>query len=113
MNLFLGGQPSTSLLKVNLTLVTTAECNVKFESSRKVPYGLLDSQLCAGDANGEKDTCQVSSHFEHEHYSEFSIIFSVRFKGRLRRSTAGSSTFIRWPPRIPRHRDYIFWTRLR
>lgn len=57
-----GGKQSNDLLKADLELVDNAECNKSYENqkTRALSVGIVDSQLCAGDMTGEKDTCQVS-----------------------------------------------------
>lgn len=56
---FIGGRSSDSLLKVNLTIISNDACAEAYGKERKIRSGIIDSQLCAGDARGEKDTCQV------------------------------------------------------
>jgi hypothetical protein len=58
-----GGSVSSALLKVVLDVIPGNQCKSNYASAAKsqLASGILDeSQMCAGDANGEKDTCGVS-----------------------------------------------------
>lgn len=57
----IGGKAAKLLQKVNLTVVDTSSCSALYKTERKIPNGLQESQLCAGDAKGERDTCQGDS----------------------------------------------------
>ncbi|XP_055851506.1 serine protease snake-like [Episyrphus balteatus] len=52
---------SEHLLKVNLTIFPSEYCAPFFKRQRKFKSGLTDSQICAGDRDGNKDTCQGDS----------------------------------------------------
>ncbi|XP_017106428.3 trypsin-1-like [Drosophila bipectinata] len=54
------GLSSAQLLKVRLQLVSNDICRFHY-SSEQLSRGLLDSQMCAGDDSGERDTCQGDS----------------------------------------------------
>jgi secreted trypsin-like serine protease len=51
------------LLKVTLNIYDNAECAARYpaELNRKLPRGIVNSQLCAGYLAGGKDTCQGDS----------------------------------------------------
>ncbi|XP_025198707.1 venom protease-like [Melanaphis sacchari] len=54
------GPVSPDLLKVDLEVIPASQCKSNYASSAKsqLPNGILDdSQICAGYARGEKDTC--------------------------------------------------------
>lgn len=58
-----GSTLSEQLQKVVLELFTTDECNKTYsnEIGRQLSRGIdVETQLCAGSHNSEKDTCQVS-----------------------------------------------------
>lgn len=55
------GDKSDDLLKVLLNIYTPRECQPSFEINSKLPQGLVDSQLCAGNRGDRKDTCQGDS----------------------------------------------------
>lgn len=55
-----GGQKSDDLLKVSLNLFSLDECKKLYGRHRRIPKGILASQLCAGSRTGE-DTCQGDS----------------------------------------------------
>nr|BAM18077.1 serine protease [Papilio xuthus] len=52
---------SKVLLKAMLQIVPRESCNAMYTTSRKLPNGILDGQICAGDPNGVMDTCQGDS----------------------------------------------------
>lgn len=54
-----GGMASNKLLKVDLQIFNSDECALGYQSERSLRNGIMDSQVCAGDSTGEKDTCQV------------------------------------------------------
>lgn len=57
-----GGQKADDLLKVSLNLFPFDECKKLYGRHRRIPKGILASQLCAGSRNGEdRDTCQGDS----------------------------------------------------
>lgn len=55
------GKPSDQLLKVDLQIVENDACEQAFPAERKIPNGIIESQFCAGDETGERDTCQGDS----------------------------------------------------
>lgn len=56
------GAVSTNLLKVSLKVIGNEQCSTVYNRySNALRYGIMDSQLCAGDDNEEKDTCQGDS----------------------------------------------------
>ena len=57
---YLGGRPSESLLKASLDIFDNKVCVDAYGTERTLKNGIIDSQLCAGDLTGERDTCQVS-----------------------------------------------------
>lgn len=50
---------SDDLLKVKLSLFPFDECKKMYGRHKKIPKGIVESQLCAG--NGRQDTCQGDS----------------------------------------------------
>ncbi|XP_045536539.1 serine protease persephone isoform X2 [Papilio machaon] len=52
---------SNVLLKATLQIVPRESCNSMYTTSRKLPDGIMDTQICAGDSNGVMDTCQGDS----------------------------------------------------
>ncbi|XP_050543326.1 venom protease-like [Daktulosphaira vitifoliae] len=55
-----GGPSSSHLLKVVLDSIPINQCNISYSSSvgRQLAFGILnESQICAGHAEGGKDTC--------------------------------------------------------
>ena len=56
-----GGSGSQDLLKVKLHLFDNSACQEEYSGDRKLSNGIINSQLCAGDESGEKDTCQGDS----------------------------------------------------
>lgn len=61
--IYQGGPGSPDLLKVVLEVTPPAQCKSNYASVSKsqMPNGILDSQMCAGYASGEKDTCTGDS----------------------------------------------------
>lgn len=49
------------LQKVTLSLFPHEECKQLYGRHRKIPQGILRSQLCAGSRTGKQDTCQGDS----------------------------------------------------
>lgn len=56
-----GGDRSDDLLKVQLNIFRNNECDAFFDRTRKLPDGIVESQLCAGNRGGRKDTCEGDS----------------------------------------------------
>ncbi|KAJ6640317.1 Serine protease snake [Pseudolycoriella hygida] len=56
-----GGKSSSQLLKVDLKIFSNNECTNGYKNDRSLINGIVESQLCAGDSAGEKDTCQGDS----------------------------------------------------
>lgn len=56
-----GADRSDDLLKVLLNIYPLTECRRFFEQTRKIPNGIVESQLCAGNRGGRQDTCQGDS----------------------------------------------------
>jgi len=54
------GQTSDELMKVELDIIDNVQCNRYFEDA-KLDNGILETQLCAGDLAGSKDTCNGDS----------------------------------------------------
>ncbi|XP_023934807.1 serine protease persephone [Bicyclus anynana] len=52
---------STILLKANVTVVAKDKCGESYTNWRKLPVGIADAQICAGDPMGLRDTCQGDS----------------------------------------------------
>ncbi|XP_035774401.1 serine protease snake-like [Anopheles albimanus] len=55
------GEQATVLQKVQIPLVPNGVCNQKIVRNRRLRYGILGMQMCAGDPNGGKDTCAGDS----------------------------------------------------
>ncbi|XP_040158570.1 serine protease snake-like [Anopheles arabiensis] len=53
--------PSMILQRVQIPIVPNSQCNQLLYRSRRLRHGVLPSQLCAGDPNGGKDTCEGDS----------------------------------------------------
>ncbi|KAL7010714.1 hypothetical protein ACKWTF_016849 [Chironomus riparius] len=47
------------LMKVLLSYVDRATCVRTYQSYKLLKNGIIDSQFCAGDSRGEKDSCEV------------------------------------------------------
>lgn len=56
-----GGMTSSKLLHGFLSVINKNECNKHYKDEPEIPEGLISSQLCAWDENGERDTCQNDS----------------------------------------------------
>jgi len=59
---FSAGPLSDNLLKVDLDIFSTKQCNESYFSNNnpKLQFGILpDSMICAGSFDGEKDSCSV------------------------------------------------------
>ncbi|CAH0715658.1 unnamed protein product, partial [Brenthis ino] len=52
---------STLLLKANVTVETRNKCEESYSNWRKLPEGISENQICAGDPLGLHDTCQGDS----------------------------------------------------
>lgn len=61
INILLAGRASDSLLKVELQIVDNQKCFEGYTTDSLLGDGILDSQICAGDTTGIKDTCQVNN----------------------------------------------------
>ncbi|XP_050087009.1 coagulation factor IX-like [Anopheles aquasalis] len=55
------GEQATVLQHVQIPLVANGPCNQKIVRNRRLRYGILGMQMCAGDVNGGKDTCAGDS----------------------------------------------------
>lgn len=55
------GPVSEHLMKVLLSNYGKEECKEAYKDNSGMPQGLLDSQFCAGEADGGKDSCQGDS----------------------------------------------------
>lgn len=60
---FTGGVAANKLLKVSLQLFNNEQCSTAYKNERSLTNGIVDSQLCAGDSTGMRDTCQVGSEY--------------------------------------------------
>lgn len=61
--LFTAERKSDILLKVKLSIIDNNLCNELYnsgEGTRELRNGIVPSMMCAGELEGEKDTCQVS-----------------------------------------------------
>lgn len=58
---FVDTSGSDNLLKVDLSFYTNAKCNTYYKQVRKLQYGIVQTQLCAGAPNSERDTCHGDS----------------------------------------------------
>lgn len=56
----LGGEQSNDLLKVALDIISSTQCNQMYGTSKRLRFGIIESQICAGYLAGGKDTCQVN-----------------------------------------------------
>lgn len=54
-------QKTDDLQKVSLSLFSFDECRRLYGKHKKIPLGILKSQLCAGSRTGKQDTCQGDS----------------------------------------------------
>ncbi|XP_072949116.1 serine protease persephone-like isoform X2 [Epargyreus clarus] len=52
---------SPVLQKANVTAVSREECSAGYANWRRLPSGIGNGQLCAGDSHGLTDTCQGDS----------------------------------------------------
>ncbi|KAL5280083.1 hypothetical protein ACFFRR_004204 [Megaselia abdita] len=55
------GMNSNILQKVNITLFENEECALFYNGQPKIPNGIIEKQLCAGDYSATRDTCQGDS----------------------------------------------------
>lgn len=69
----LGGKASNGLLKVDLTIYSNDECTDGYRNDISLKDGIVESQLCAGDSTGEKDTCQVENLFDFYMFAKYPI----------------------------------------
>lgn len=42
-----------------MKIFSNDDCAAGYQNDRSLKNGIVESQLCAGDSTGEKDTCQV------------------------------------------------------
>lgn len=58
-----GGDLSKNLLKAQLDVIDNVNCSTMYRNSMNLPWGIVDSLMCAGDPTGnwEKDTCSGDS----------------------------------------------------
>lgn len=54
------GNTSDILMKVQLDIFDSTDCSF-YASNRKLPQGIIDSQICVGSLRGSQDTCQGDS----------------------------------------------------
>lgn len=59
-NTIVGNVRSNMLLKAKVSIVAREKCNENYSMWRKLPDGIAEEQLCAGDPQGLRDTCQVN-----------------------------------------------------
>ncbi|KAL1117768.1 hypothetical protein AAG570_004083, partial [Ranatra chinensis] len=52
---------SSQLMVINIDLVSKNRCQALTKSSSKIPRGVSEGMLCAGDKTGVQDTCQGDS----------------------------------------------------
>ncbi|XP_013144094.1 PREDICTED: serine protease persephone-like isoform X2 [Papilio polytes] len=52
---------SNILLKAMIQIVSREYCNTLYTTTRKLPKGIMDGQICAGDSKGVTDSCQGDS----------------------------------------------------
>ncbi|KAL5280082.1 hypothetical protein ACFFRR_004203 [Megaselia abdita] len=55
------GINSNILQKINITLFENFECELFYNGQTKIPNGIIEKQLCAGDYSATRDTCQGDS----------------------------------------------------
>ncbi|XP_058812944.1 serine protease snake-like isoform X2 [Topomyia yanbarensis] len=55
------GDKSDELLKVSLNIYDNEVCGRGYVNSRQLKKGIMQTQMCAGNAQGGKDTCQGDS----------------------------------------------------
>ncbi|MPD01264.1 Clotting factor B [Portunus trituberculatus] len=69
----LGGFLSPTLMEVDVQVFPTSRCNSSYFSLPHYPdhwpRGIGEETLCAGDVEGGKDSCQVSSAVPHSYLS--------------------------------------------
>lgn len=59
-----------------MELVTNGDCSSNYPRESSLEFGIIDSQLCAGDETGVKDTCQVGIQICGNIYSTFPFRFN-------------------------------------
>ncbi|KAG6440698.1 hypothetical protein O3G_MSEX001385 [Manduca sexta] len=52
---------STKLLKADVVVVPSDKCGESYTNWRKLPHGISQEMMCAGDPKGVRDTCQGDS----------------------------------------------------
>lgn len=73
----LAEDPSDVLRRVSIKLIDQNVCKTLYSArNRKLIRGIIDEQLCAGDLDGGKDTCQVSTVYIF-FFSELSYLFHI------------------------------------
>ncbi|CAH1723029.1 unnamed protein product [Aphis gossypii] len=107
------GPLSNNLLKVDLDIFSTKQCNESYFSNNnpKLQFGILpDSMMCAGSFDGEKDSCSGDSggplQLEHDNftgmYTQYGITSFGKFCGD--KNTPGVYTrvakYISWIEKI-------------
>lgn len=55
------GESSDNLLKVELQLFDNQKCIESYPKELRLPNGIVDTQVCAGDLSGKNDTCYGDS----------------------------------------------------
>uniref|UniRef100_A0A2H8TWH4 Serine protease snake n=1 Tax=Melanaphis sacchari TaxID=742174 RepID=A0A2H8TWH4_9HEMI len=107
------GPLSDNLLKVDLDIFSTKQCNESYFSNNnpKLKFGILpDSMICAGSFDGEKDSCSGDSggplQLEHDNYTGMYTQFGITSFGKFcgDKNTPGIYTrvakFISWIEKI-------------
>ncbi|XP_060835014.1 serine protease snake-like isoform X3 [Rhopalosiphum padi] len=84
------GPLSDNLLKVDLDIFSTKQCNESYFSNNnpKLQFGILpDSMICAGSFDGEKDSCSGDSggplQLEHDNYTGMYTQYGITSFGKF------------------------------
>ncbi|GAB0087372.1 serine protease snake-like [Sergentomyia squamirostris] len=82
-----GGVESPDLQKITINMYKKADCSKYYQPNRRMASGVLDSQICAGDPAGLKDTCQgdsggplsISNYIDEEYIKMYTILGVTSF----------------------------------
>lgn len=65
-----------------MKLFSNDECGAAFKNERSLSNGIVDSQVCAGDLTGMKDTCQVGE-------CHYGLVYLCQYRQHLQGDSGG------------------------